>query len=297
MAEAPLNQYQFLRSSARFARMRARGAIQPPFAVIQVVTELVEREYRDVVAQCVNAAVQASASVGKSLAGVQDAGPDEDLTKHLINALKERLKKYLKAETLDQTMIGMLAKQLWNTQMEFFREMQEDADEETQARIVSSFSRDESFAGRLDGLREGYLKTAVERITEGKSNLRKQFIKIFGDWIEGRAPDLPDMDALIVKLGEEAGTFSRFFARDQFSRFNKALTVAMYEEAGAEYIQWLTVMDARVRPTHRALQGKIFRIDDLPKEYLDYLCRCSFIPVYNLKGRTVTRGDGISLAA
>ncbi len=102
---------------------------------------------------------------------------------------------------------------------------------------------------------------------------------------------------MVGKVREEAGTFSKFFSRDQFSRFNRALTIATYDGAGAKWVQWVTVGDQRVRKSHRRLQNKIFRIDDLPKEYLDYLCRCALLPVFDIKNRIVSKGDSVSMTA
>lgn len=290
----PLAKYQFLRSTGRFTRMRTRGAIPPPFAVIQVVTELVMRQYQAEIEALKKEAVQAGAHFGVSL-GVSDAdAADLDL---FLDAMRERVGRRVKGDVVDANTVSMVKKQLLDAQVEFFREFQDDADEETQARVVNAFTRGETFNGRLDVVREAYLRTAIERITEGKSQIRKTFIYLFGDWITGVSGDLKGLDSVMDEVSKEAGTFSRFFARDQFSRFNRALTLATYQEAGAKWVQWVTVSDQRVRKSHRQLQNKIFRIDDLPEEYLDYLCRCSLIPVYDLRGRTVTRGDGIAFAA
>jgi SPP1 gp7 family putative phage head morphogenesis protein len=274
--------------------MRNRGAIPVPLAVIEAVGVIVNREFQAVLDECKNAVVMASAKVGKSLAGVSDDG-DLELSKHLIRALKERLKK-AETDKVDPNTIAAMKRQLVDAQTEFFTEFESDADDETRNR-VAIISREETFANRLEGVRKGYLDNAVKRIDEGKSDLRKQFITIFGDWIEGRSEALTGFDDVMAKAREEAGTFSKFFARDQFSRFNRALTIATYDEAGAKWVQWAAVMDGRTRKTHRAINGRIYRIDDLPEEYLNYLCRCSVLPVFDLKGRKVWSGDGISMNA
>jgi SPP1 gp7 family putative phage head morphogenesis protein len=208
---------------------------------------------------------------------------------------EERLKK-AEADKVDPNTIAAMKRQLVDAQTEFFTEFESDADDETRNR-VAIISREETFANRLDGVRKGYLDNAIKRIGEGKSDLRKQFITIFGDWIEGRSEALTGFDDVMAKAREEAGTFSKFFARDQFSRFNRALTIAVYSESGAKWVQWATVGDQRVRKSHRALQNRIYAIDDLPEEYLSYLCRCALLPVFDLKGRKVWSGDGVSMNA
>jgi len=292
-----VEKYHFLKSSYRFTRMRTRGAIPPPFAVIQVVTALVNREYQAFLDDLRSEVILVGSQVGKSIAGTMDAEPYGDLTEVFLELMRERLGKRVKGDVVDEKTVAMIKKEMLNAQTEFFNEFERDADGETLSMVAASFSRDETFKDRLDTVREGYLNTAVERIGEGKSNLRKQFIEIFGGWIQGDRPDLEGFDDVMDKVKAEAGSFSRFFSRDQFSRLNRALTIATYEGSGAQWVQWVTVGDGRVRKTHRLLRNKIFRIDDLSKEYLDYLCRCGLIPVFDLKGRTVTKGDGISMMA
>lgn len=291
-----LDKYQFLRSSARFQRMRNRGAIPPPLALISSVSELVKREFLDIVTECEQEATILANQSGTRL-GVSDADPYEETARHLVKALRERLKKALKEDNPSPQVIAQMERQLRRAQEDFFEEFSEDADDETKARVFTALTRDGVFTGRLNQLRAGYIRSAVERIGQGKSDLRKKFIALFSDWIEGKSNSLDSFKDIMAKCTEEAGTFSRFFARDQFSRFGRTLTVASYDAAGAKWVKWITVNDARVRKTHRALNGKIFAIDDLPEEYLDYQCRCSYLPVYILGNRTVTKGDGIALAA
>ena len=293
----PRRVYHFLQSpktAAGFEKMRTRGAAPPPFQSIQVAAEIVRRAYIETVDEIQKEVMMASAQTGARIAGVSDA---DELSQHLIAALRERIKRALGESPVSQKMLGMLSRQFLDAQEQYFTELQEDADEETKARVLMALTKDDVFRDRLEMIRRGYLKSAVERISEGQSDIRKRFIAMFEQWIEGRRPDLDGFEAVMDKARKEAGTFSAFFARDQFSRFNRALTVATYDEAGAKWIKWVTVGDGRVRSTHRSLNGKIFAINDLPKEYLDYMCRCAMLPVYDLKGMRVTRGDGIALAA
>lgn len=74
---------------------------------------------------------------------------------------------------------------------------------------------------------------------------------------------------------------ARFFARDQLSRLNKATTIATFINAGVTRVKWVTAHDARVRQSHKTLDGKIFNIDSLPNELDDYNCRCALVPVDN----------------
>jgi SPP1 gp7 family putative phage head morphogenesis protein len=68
-------------------------------------------------------------------------------------------------------------------------------------------------------------------------------------------------------------------ARDQMQRFNKACTLSTFRSAGVTKVKWVTVGDIRVRKSHKALNGQIFDVNNLPKEVDDYNCRCGLVPV------------------
>lgn len=55
-----------------------------------------------------------------------------------------------------------------------------------------------------------------------------------------------------------------FWARDQVSKLNGNITAAKQKSLGVEEYVWVTSGDERVRPTHRANNGKRFRWDTPP---------------------------------
>lgn len=75
-------------------------------------------------------------------------------------------------------------------------------------------------------------------------------------------------------------TYSRakLIARDQTAKTNASLTELRDEALGITEYRWMTSRDERVRPSHRAKQGQIFRYDDPPADTgnpgHDYQCRC-----------------------
>jgi SPP1 gp7 family putative phage head morphogenesis protein len=76
---------------------------------------------------------------------------------------------------------------------------------------------------------------------------------------------------------------ANLISRDQTTKLNASLTKLRQESAGiTEYI-WQTSGDERVRPTHRANDGKKFKWDNPPKitghPGTDINCRCVAIPV------------------
>jgi SPP1 gp7 family putative phage head morphogenesis protein len=80
-----------------------------------------------------------------------------------------------------------------------------------------------------------------------------------------------------------ANSRAKLIARDQTSKTVGALAQYRNQQAGAQSYQWRTAEDERVRPTHAANDGKIFRWDQPPAETghpgHDIQCRCVAIPV------------------
>lgn len=77
---------------------------------------------------------------------------------------------------------------------------------------------------------------------------------------------------------------AKLIARDQVSKLNANLTELRQRELGIKKYRWLTSRDERVRPTHRANEGKIFEWDNPPMitghPSRDIICRCSAQPVF-----------------
>lgn len=76
---------------------------------------------------------------------------------------------------------------------------------------------------------------------------------------------------------------AKLIARDQTTKLNASLTRLRQEEVGVEEYIWQTAGDERVRPSHRANDGKIFRWDSPPAKTghpgHDVNCRCVARPV------------------
>lgn len=75
---------------------------------------------------------------------------------------------------------------------------------------------------------------------------------------------------------------AKFIARDQTAKMNSAITKARHQELGIEEYTWQTSGDERVRDSHAAHDGKVFRWDDPPADTgnpgEDYNCRCVALP-------------------
>ncbi len=89
---------------------------------------------------------------------------------------------------------------------------------------------------------------------------------------------------------------ARLIARDQVSKFNGKLNEVRQVDAGVTHYRWQGAMDARERPTHVALQGRIFAWDKPGPEGhpgTAINCRCTAIPV--VSEREIAKAEDISV--
>ena len=94
---------------------------------------------------------------------------------------------------------------------------------------------------------------------------------------------------------------AQFIARDQIGTLNSQITQQQQRDAGCECYKWSDSGDVRVRDCHKALNGKVFRLDDPPEMWYmtkkrgkvmtgrkchpgeDVGCRCCMLPVFNFE--------------
>lgn len=95
-----------------------------------------------------------------------------------------------------------------------------------------------------------------------------------------RVEELAD---LIAQRGDVAESRAMLIARDQTAKLNAGISAARQQAAGITRYEWSTSRDERVRESHRANEGRIFRFDSPPVETGnpgdDIQCRCVAIPV------------------
>lgn len=157
----------------------------------------------------------------------------------------------------------------------------------------------EVFSQKMRYLRELYLDDAVERWRGEEDDLKRSFLGKLAEWAE-TGGEL-EVGNLIDAMEETSARRARFFARDQFAKFNRAVTVAGYQQAEVRYYEWLTSNDARVRPpasgkdgpgeylgmplnNHRVRNHRIYTLEELlaDPEYQSYNCRCGIAPLWGL---------------
>ena len=136
-----------------------------------------------------------------------------------------------------------------------------------------SLPSQEVFGQRIRYIRELYLDDAVMRIQGEEDDLKAGFLSRLVAWAEGESKTI-DVADIVEKMRETAGNRARFFARDQFSKFNRSVMIASYESAEAKFYEWLTSNDVRVRETHRERNHRIYTHEELLEdpEWKSYNC-------------------------
>jgi SPP1 gp7 family putative phage head morphogenesis protein len=77
---------------------------------------------------------------------------------------------------------------------------------------------------------------------------------------------------------------AKLIARDQVSKLNGELNKLRQTDIGVTHYRWRTARDARVRPTHKANEGRVFAWSDPPPTGHpgeDVNCRCDANPLYD----------------
>lgn len=143
--------------------------------------------------------------------------------------------------------------------------------------------KNQFFEDNLKEVRRLYVDNSLRRIAGETDLLKIKIIKAISDYATGKAETL-DINELAKECLARSESLSRYFARDQMQRFNKACTLATFQQANVSKVRWWTSNDGRVRESHKALNGKIFDITNLPPEIDDYNCRCGLEPVEYYEG-------------
>ncbi len=96
-----------------------------------------------------------------------------------------------------------------------------------------------------------------------------------------RADDYFSIRESILEIGKSTRTRAKIIARDQVTKLNAALTEQRQQALGITEYVWDTAGDDRVRPSHKANNGKTFAWDSPPSTGhpgTEVLCRCIAVP-------------------
>lgn len=304
--ETRRNGYIYSPGTAKgFLRMQRQGIPRPVFSIENRLKTLLERKYRRMVRLLISDFKAVAEQSGITPAQLtQDAEPDalkslkEFLSvmgveeqkakellegsnfKTLLNITALNLAEKWKSGTLeDSALREELGKILKANQDDYSERLKKDASKQMRD-VLEHFSIDKQklYETSLEDIRRLYLDNALERVFAEEDFLKHHFLEMIDNYVSGKSDKL-EISNVISDLYKSTSRMAQFFARDQLARLNKATTLATYNNAGVTKVKWVTTHDVRVRPSHKALDGKIFNVNDLPKEIDDYNCRCGLIPV------------------
>jgi SPP1 gp7 family putative phage head morphogenesis protein len=270
------------RTSSGFQKMKRQGIVMPPFRIEDDVTRLLTGHYDRLLTKMEQAikSVRLMEKVTTDSRRITTDGLYQEIMGQMQDALlrsigsdKEKLEKRLRFF-------------LSASQDHFFENFLDDADDRVKIGVSFALDKDEVFQQRLDYLMNDYLSRSLERIKGEEDDLKNKFLKGLTEYALGNTPDLESIRDVMEEMKETSVHRARFFARDQFARLNKSLTLASLNAAGVEKMQWIPVGDGRTRETHKTKSIKkkygsdIFPFNSPPEEKDDYNCRCALVPVW-----------------
>lgn len=289
---------------AGFLRMQRQGIPRPLFSIEDKLATILKSRYRtlarkllrDLRAQCRASNI------------TLDAAPEDDTLDSLLKFLDEMKKEFEKQKEENEKTIGRInlntvantlehqwleeeepeeseyfVKKIDDTfkaeQGDYLKRLFADADGKT-AQVLQSFAIDKQqlFNDNMAAIRKLYLDNSIARIKGEEMLIKRRILQKIINYATGKTADL-DLDGLVKEAYTDTDHLARLFARDQMQRFNKACTLSTFRSAGVTKVKWVTVGDVRVRKSHKALNGQIFDVNNLPVEVDDYNCRCGLVPV------------------
>ena len=300
-----VNGYLYSRGTrAGFLRMQRQGIPRPLFAIEDKLAAVLRSRYRalarkllrDLRAQCRASNI------------TLDAAPEDDSLESLLQFFDEMKKDFEKQQEENEKTIGRInlntvantLEHQWldedqeeesaffvkkiddvlkTEQKDYLKRLLGDADDKT-AQILQSFAIDKQkfFNDNMDAVRKLYLDNSIQRIRFEEEDIKRRILQKIINYATGKSETL-ELTELVKEAYSSTDHLARLFARDQMQRFNKACTLSTFRSAGVTKVKWVTVGDVRVRKSHKALNGQIFDINNLPREVDDYNCRCGLVPV------------------
>lgn len=291
-------------TKAGFLRMKRQGIPRPLFSIEDKLATILKSRYRALARKLLRDLRTQCRASNITL----DAAPEDDSLESLLKFFDEMKKEFEKQQEENEMAIGRVnlntvantlehqwleedteempeffVKKIDDTlkteQKDYIKRLLRDADGKT-AQILQSFAIDKQqfFNENMDAIRKLYLDNSIQRIRYEEEDIKRRILQKIIDYATGKSDTL-DLTDLVKEAYTSTDHLARLFARDQMQRFNKACTLSTFRSAGVTKVKWVTVGDIRVRKSHKALNGQIFDINNLPEEVDDYNCRCGLVPV------------------
>lgn len=291
-------------TKAGFLRMKRQGIPRPLFSIEDKLAAVLRSRYRALARKLLKDLRTQCRASNITL----DAAPEDDSLDSLLKFFDEMKVEFEKQQEENEKAIGRInLNTVANTlehqwleeepeeepeyfvqkidetfkaeQTDYLKRLLSDADGKT-AQILQSFAIDKNkfFNDNMEAVRKLYLDNSIARIRGEEELIKRRVLQKIIDYATGKSATL-ELTDLVKEAYTSTDHLARLFARDQMQRFNKACTLATFTSAGVTKVKWVTVGDVRVRKSHKALNGQIFDINNLPREVDDYNCRCGLVPV------------------
>ncbi len=291
-------------TKAGFLRMKRQGIPRPLFSIQDKLAAILRSRYRTLTRKLLKDLRTQCRASNITL----DAAPEDDTLDSLLKFFDEMKKEFEKQQEENEKTIGRInlntvantlehqwleedqqempeffVKKIDDTlkqeQTDYMKRLLSDADGKT-AQVLQSFAIDKKqfFDENLEAVRKLYLDNSIQRIQYEEEDIKRRILQKIINYATGKSDTL-ELTDLVKEAYTATDHLARLFARDQMQRFNKACTLATFKSAAVTKVKWVTVGDVRVRKSHKALNGQVFDINNLPKEVDDYNCRCGLVPV------------------
>ena len=122
-------------------------------------------------------------------------------------------------------------------------------------------------------------KTKISEVLESEFAKRKRNLVAFRASVLFDSPE--KVELFSKKYEKPKYAFTDTWSRTEINGLNRDLALMQATKLGYTRCRWDTSGDERVRESHRELNGKVFDIRNLPKEYNDYNCRCVLTPIFD----------------
>ena len=291
-------------TKAGFLRMQRQGIPRPLFSIEDKLATILRSRYHTLVRRLLKDLRAQCRASNITL----DAAPEDDTLESLLQFFDDMKKEFEKQQEENEKTIGRInlntvantLEHQWleedqeeesaffvkkmddvlkTEQKDYLKRLIGDADGKT-GQILQSFSIDKQqfFNENMDAVRKLYLDNSIQRVRYEEDDLKRRILKKIIDYATG-VTDTLEITELAKETYTTSDSLARLFARDQMQRFNKACTISTFRSAGVTKVKWVTVGDIRVRKSHKALNGQVFDVNNLPREVDDYNCRCGLVPV------------------
>ncbi len=134
----------------------------------------------------------------------------------------------------------------------------------------------------------GIVATKIEENVALIQSIPDEYFKKLRVIVNGQISRKQSAKSIVQEIQSLTGVSrqrAKLIARDQTSKLNAAITQGRQTALGITEYEWRTSDDERVRPEHKANNGKIFTWKNPPKTGHpgeDIQCRCVAIPIINI---------------